>query len=261
MEIVDLSGEIEDGQPVYPGWPKTRIWVSDTHEEVGLQWESQIGDNEEETEIVKRSLQFYREGSDEEHPMNRTIQMSEHGPTHVDSFNHMDPANDTSVDEIPLERFYTGGIALDMSDKDSDEFIEPEDIESQLDEHGLKIKEGDTVLFHTGHRAENYGVEDIDKRWAYMFDHTGLSGDSGWYLYEQGVKNFGIDAPTVEHASAASTKKYPVHDMCAKHEILHMENMENIDEVAGERFQFAAFPLRIKDGTGSPLRPVAIFED
>ncbi|WP_255152306.1 cyclase family protein [Halorarius halobius] len=258
MRIVDLSGAIEEGQPVYPGWPKTRIWVSDTHEEVGLQWADSV---EEETEIIERSLQFYRAGDDEEHPINRTIQMSEHGPTHVDSFNHLDPANDTSVDEIPLERFYTDGIALDLSHKSSDEFIEVEDIEAQLEEHDLEIREGDTVLFHTGHRQENYGIDDVDKRRAYMFDHTGLSGEAGWFLHDHGVGNFGIDAPTVEHASAASTKEYPVHDMCAEHEILHMENLENIDEVVGERFQFAAFPLRIKDGTGSPLRPVAIFED
>lgn len=258
MRIVDLSGAIEEGQPVYPGWPKTRIWVSDSHEEVGLQWADAV---EEETEIIRRSLQFYREGSKEEHPINRTIQMSEHGPTHVDSFNHMDPANDTSVDEIPLERFYTRGIALDFSYKDPEEFIEVNDIEAQLDEHDLEIEDGDTVLFHTGHRERNYAVDDVDKRRAYMFEHTGLSGDAGWYLQEQGVGNFGIDAPTVEHASAAQTKEYPVHDMCAKHEVLHMENLENIDSVVGDEFQFAAFPLRIKDGTGSPLRPVAIFED
>lgn len=257
MRIVDLSGAIEDGQPVYPGWPKTRIWVSDTHEEIGLQWADQV---DEETEIVERSLQFYRGGSDEEHPLNRTIQMSEHGPTHVDSFNHLDPANDTSVDELPLELFYTEGIALDFSYKDSEDFIEPTDIEDQLDEHDYEIREGDTVLFHTGHRKRNYGL-DLDSRRAYMFDHTGLSGDAGWYLQENGVVNFGIDAPTVEHASAASTKEYPVHDMCAEHEIPHIENMENIDEVVGERFQFAAFPLRIKGGTGSPLRPVAILDD
>lgn len=257
MRIVDLSGVIEDGQPVYPGWPQTRIWVSDTHEEIGLQWADQV---DEETEIIKRSLQYYRDGSDEEHPLNRTIQMSEHGPTHVDSFNHLDPANDTSVDELPLELFYTEGIALDFSYKDSEEFIEPEDIEDQLDEHDYEIKEGDTVLFHTGHRQQNYGL-DLDNRRAYMFDHTGLSGPAGWYLQENGVVNFGIDAPTVEHASAASTKEYPVHDMCAEHEIPHIENMENIDEVVGERFQFAAFPLRIKGGTGSPLRPVAILDE
>ena len=125
MRIVDLGGAIEDGQPVYPGWPKTRIWVSDTHEELGLQWAGQV---EEETEIIQRSLQFYREGSDEEHPINRTIQLSEHGPTHVDSFNHLDPANDTSVDEIPLERFYTRGIALDLSEKGPDDWIHVEDL-------------------------------------------------------------------------------------------------------------------------------------
>lgn len=258
MQIVDLSGAIEDGQPVYPGWPKTRIWVSNTHEEIGLQTLDRVG---EETQMIKRNLQFYNEGSDEEHPINRTIQMSEHGPTHVDSFNHMDPANDTSVDELPLERFYTSGIALDFSDKDPEEYIYVDDIEAELAAHNYEIREGDTILLHTGHRERNYSVDDLDMRRAYMSDHTGLDGEVGEFFQKQGVKNFGIDAPTVEHSSAATTGEYPIHDVCAEHEILHMENMANIDQVVGKRFQFVAFPLKIKGGTASPLRPVAILDE
>lgn len=227
MELVDLSGEVEDGQPVYPGWQPTRFWVSARH----------------------------GNGA----PLNRVMLVSEHGPTHVDSFNHFDRDNDTSVDQIPLERFYTSGIAVDFSDKSADEWISIEDIEAQLDHHDLAIEDGDTVLFHTGHRQRNYGLDDESKQ-AYMYEHTGLTGDAGDWLQEQGVSNMGIDAPTIEHASAWDTGEYPVHRMCAEHEVLHMENLANIDAVVGERFRFIAFPLKLKDGTGSPIRPVAVLE-
>lgn len=36
----------------------------------------------------------------------------------------------------------------------------------------------------------------------------------------------------------------------------------NLDQLVGKgRFRFAGFPLKIKDGTASPIRAVAIFED
>jgi kynurenine formamidase len=166
----------------------------------------------------------------------------------------LDPANDGSLDKIPLERFYTEGIAIDVSHVDSDDFVTVEDIRAQLDEHDLEIKAGDTVLFHTGHRQRHYGL-DVDSRRSYMFDHTGLDEEAGYWLQERGVSNMGIDAPTIENSNAAFTKEYPVHDMCAEYEVLHMENLENIDAVVGKRFTFVAFPLKIKDGTGSPIRP------
>jgi kynurenine formamidase len=39
-----------------------------------------------------------------------------------------------------------------------------------------------------------------------------------------------------------------------------MENLRHIDHVIGEAFMFAAFPLPIRTGTGSPVRPVAILD-
>jgi kynurenine formamidase len=40
-----------------------------------------------------------------------------------------------------------------------------------------------------------------------------------------------------------------------------MECLANLDKLLGRgRFRFAGFPLRIKGGTASPIRAVAIFE-
>lgn len=228
MELVDLSGAIEDGQPVYPGWQTTRFWVSARH-----------GD-----------------GS----PVNRVMLVSEHGPTHVDSFNHFDSDHETSVDEIPLDRFYTGGLAIDCSDVPEDEFITTDAIRERLDRNDLEIRPGDTLLFHTGHRERNYGLEPEDHR-AYNGDHTGPSGEAGEWLAEQGVSNMGIDAPSIEHSTNWQNGDFPLHAMCAREEVLHMENMANIDAVVGERFRFVAFPLKLDGGTGSPIRPVAVQED
>ena len=44
------------------------------------------------------------------------MSMGEHTGTHVDAFNHFDPdPKAQSIDQMPLENFYTDGICLDLS--------------------------------------------------------------------------------------------------------------------------------------------------
>jgi kynurenine formamidase len=40
-----------------------------------------------------------------------------------------------------------------------------------------------------------------------------------------------------------------------------MENLCNIETVVGETFTFMGFPLRLRNGTGSPIRAVAKVEE
>lgn len=57
-----------------------------------------------------------------------------------------------------------------------------------------------------------------------------------------------------------TTKEHPAHDVCNDYEIVNIENMANLDVVAGERFTLCAFSLKLKEETGSPIRLVAIVE-
>ena len=257
VELVDLSGVVEEGQPVYPGNTRTQFFVTNTHEESGHAWAQELDDD---TGAVERKLRAKRAGDDEEHALVRTLVVSEHGPTHVDAFSHLDPTDDASIDEIPLDRFYTPAVALDLTHVADEEFIGVGDLEAALDEAGLELREGDAVLLDTGHYAETYDADDHELRYAYLHSYTGLTADAAEWLAEAGVSNIGIDAPSIDHASAMRTKEYPAHDVCADHRMLNMENMANIDRVAGERFTLCAFPLKLKGGTGSPIRPVAILE-
>jgi kynurenine formamidase len=48
---------------------------------------------------------------------------------------------------------------------------------------------------------------------------------------------------------------------CAERGITHMECLANLDKLVGRgRFRFIGFPLKIRGGTASPIRAVAIFE-
>ena len=39
------------------------------------------------------------------------------------------------------------------------------------------------------------------------------------------------------------------------------ENMANLDQVVNKRFLYVGVPLNITDGSGSPIRAVALLED
>lgn len=55
------------------------------------------------------------------------------------------------------------------------------------------------------------------------------------------------------------TKKY--NHICGELGFTHYENMINLDLLIGRgRFRFIGLPLKIRGGTGSPVRAVAIFE-
>ena len=56
-------------------------------------------------------------------------------------------------------------------------------------------------------------------------------------------------------------KTYPCHMTCRKRRVPHMENLCNLNLLVGKRFTFIALPLKIRKGTGSPIRAVAILDE
>jgi kynurenine formamidase len=263
-ELIDLSGHVEEGQPLAGSADDTRIFTTLTHEERGFQVKKELEEKglDSETEYVTRHLRAEREGYDEEQSMNRTLLVSEHGPTHVDSIDHLDPTSELSIDEMPLDWFYGPAICLDLSDVTYPDPITVADLEAALDAAGEVIEEDDTVLLETGNRRNNYSIEDREKKHRYESEFVGLDEAAGEFLVDHGAKAIGIDSISVDHpANIYPNYDFPIHALCSREEIVIYENMANLWKVTGERFTISAFPLKIRDGTGSPIRPVAIRDD
>jgi kynurenine formamidase len=147
--------------------------------------------------------------------------------------------------------FYTEGICLDLSYKGLRELIEPVDLERALSEAGLEIKQGDTVLLYTDHYRRAFGTDD--------WDHgPGISVDAARWLGQQQIAAFGVEtmSPGVRHVSNKE-----VHRICGELGFTHYENMINLYQLIGQgRFRFIGLPLKIRGGTGSPVRAIAVFE-
>lgn len=228
IEIIDLSQEIYSGMPVFPGLPEVHISMHVSHEE----WDK-ITDSDIVSPAVNR------------------LELGEHTATHVDALNHMGREfRGQSIDTMPLTMFYTEGICLDLSYKGFRELIEIADLEKALQDGQLDIRQGDTVLLYTDHYRRAFGSAD--------WDHgPGISVDAARWLGEKRIAAFGVEtmSPGVRHVSNKQ-----VHHVCGEMGFTHYENMINLHQLVGRgRFRFIGLPLKIRGGTGSPVRAVAIF--
>lgn len=228
-EIIDLSQEIFSGMPVYKSLPEVKMEMYASHE----QWEGITDSN-----LVSPSV--YK------------LEMSEHTGTHVDALNHMaGEFRGQSIDTMPLSMYYTEGICLDLSHKGLKEVIEPKDLISACTKSNMTVKKGDTVLLYTDHYRRAYGSLD----WS---SGPGLSVSAARWLGEQGISAFGVEmmSPGIPGISNRD-----VHQICGELSFTHYENMINLHLLIGRgRFRFIGLPLKIRGGTGSPVRAVAVFE-
>ena len=229
VEIIDLSQEIYSGMPVFNGLPEVRMSIHATHE----QWD-EIPDPTTITPSVYK------------------LELGEHTGTHVDALNHMGRQFvGQSIDTMPLSMFYTQGICLDFSHKNLKELIEPVEIEVACKKAKLEIEKGDTVLLYTDHYRKHFGTEN----WS---NGPGISIATARWLGEKGISAFGVEtmSPGVPKVSNKE-----VHQICGELGFTHYENMVNLNKLVGRgRFRFIALPLKIRGGTGSPVRAVAVFE-
>lgn len=182
------------------------------------------------------------------------LHMGDHGGTHVDAPVHFDARpGAATIDELPLERFFTEAVCLDLSHVPDRSDITVEHLQAAVAAAGVEIRRGDTVLLYTGFYARAAGSE------GYITDFPGLNKASATWLGEQGIGMFGVELVS---PGRPGRNNFEVHHVCRDMGFTHMEGVINLDKLVGKgRFRFIGFPLKIKGGTGSPIRAVAWIEE
>jgi kynurenine formamidase len=127
MQIVDLSQDIYEGMKVYPGHLKTVQFEHATHEETAPRFDS--------------GFSFQTTG----------FMLNDNGPTHVDSFSHLDPdPSAPTIDKMPLDLFFGTAVCLDVTGFPPRTDITAEDLDRVETASPVTVQPGDIVLFHTG---------------------------------------------------------------------------------------------------------------
>lgn len=229
LRLVDLSQEIYQGMSIFPMHQPTFIMTNMGHEE-----------NKKMT------------GSNKVGFSARNLLLSEHAGTHCDGVWEYNPDGPT-IDKMPLEYFWGSAICLDVSHIRYPNSFEPRDLELALSKSGQEIKKGDIVLLYTGHHDRAFGTD------KFQTDYSGLSYEGAKWLAERGVVNIGVDAPAID--LTPDDTDFLAHYVCGEYHITNTENLCNLDQLVNKRFLYIGLPLKIRDGSGSPIRAVALLED
>jgi kynurenine formamidase len=230
MTLIDLSRDIYHKMPRLLNHPSVVITPYSTHDEV------RVADG---YEFSAATL---------------ALALGDHAGTHVDAPCHFDARTGArSIDEMPLETFFTEAVCLDLSDKQLKSDISIADLKTAIEVARVAIKPKDTVLLHMDFYRRCYGED------GYLTDFPGLTKDSATWLGRQGIGMFGVEAVS---PGRPGRNNFEVHHVCRDLGFTHMEGLVNLDKLVGKgRFRFIGFPLKIKGGTGSPIRAVAWLDD
>ncbi|MBI4182731.1 MAG: cyclase family protein [Proteobacteria bacterium] len=230
MKLIDLSRELYHRTPTHPNHPPVIMTVWNDHSEI-----KQAG----ATRFSSKAF---------------ALSMSDHSGTHVDAPVHFDSRPGArSIDQVPLENFYTEAICLDLSHVPLKHSVTVAEMEAALKKSGQEIRKGDTVLIYMAVHDRLFGKP------GYVTDFPGLSVEAVHWLADRGIVSFGVEAVS---PATQGENNYKAHLACGERGITHMECLCNLDKVVGKgRFRFIGFPLRFRGGSASPIRAVAVLDE
>ena len=256
VRIVDLGRPLESGMPCSPNHPGFRM------------------------ALVRRHGDMNR--PDGGSAANEMFTMGGHVGTHIDALSHVSH-NGLLHGGHSAARAQTGGrfsvhgietvtplirrgLLLDVAAARSAEIlpggygITAEDLATAAGD--TEPGEGDVVLVHTG-----WGRHWPDPE-AYLGTASGVPGlteDAARWLAERRIRAVGADTTAVERIPPGQGHRVmPVHRILLVDHGIHIIEHLDLTALAAERpapFPFVAVPLPIVGGTGSPVRPLALFAE
>jgi kynurenine formamidase len=206
------------------------------------------------------------------------------GQSHIDAFCHVafegllfggSPASSVTAqgaraDTIDvLKNGLVGrGVLIDVPRTRGVPWVEPgehisrEDLEAAERAQGVRVEAGDILLVRTGHtrRLAELGP------WNTPEAKAGLHPRAASFLADRCVAALGSDGNSDTAPSTTEGVGFPIHVLALNALGVHLLDYLQFEDAARHcesegrwEFLFAAAPLRIAGGTGSPINPTAIF--
>lgn len=194
-----------------------------------------------------------------------TFTTAEHGGTHIDAPVHFAEGKH-SVNEIPLDQLIGDAVVLDLRERvagDCNYLVSTGDITAWEERHG-EIPGGAIVLLRTGFGkywpdAKSYlGTELRGAEGAAKLCFPGLAPEAAtWLATTRQIHAIGIDTASIDRGKS---KDFAAHVNLMSNNIPAFENLANLDKLPATGVYVIALPVKIRGGSGGPLRIVARFE-
>jgi kynurenine formamidase len=188
---------------------------------------------------------------------------AEHGGTHVDAPVHF-ARGQYSVDVIPLEQLMGPGVVVDVTRQCSvnpDYLITANDLKTWERRNG-RIAAGTIVLLRTGFgkfypdRKRYLGTDQRGAAAVADLHFPGLAPEAArWLTQNRKISAIGLDTPSIDYGPSTL---FESHRTLFSNNIPALENVANLDKLPVRGFSVIALPMKIKGGSGGPVRIVAV---
>ena len=247
------------------------------------------------THQVQRHMVDSGEGRDTDPPERRLVRrgasefigMVFHGQTitHIDALSHYSwqgklyngkPASlitsregaQTHSIEPACDGIVTRGVLLDIprirgvSWLPPEEPVLPQDLEEAERSQGVRVEEGDILLVRTGNYRKRLDLGPVPGSEPMTACQVACTP---WFK-ERGIAMLGTDTSNDVRPSHYATITSPLHTMCLVTLglwLIDNANLEQLAEACQQRnryeFMLTLAPLRLRNVTGSPVNPIALF--
>jgi kynurenine formamidase len=187
---------------------------------------------------------------------------SEHGGTHIDAPIHFAQGHQ-AVDEIPLDRLLGEAVIVDVTkaaDADADYQVSVADF--QRAEQGEPLPPSAIVLIRTGFSrrwpdaARYLGTAARGADAVSQLHFPGLHPDAAkWLIAERKIKAIGIDTASIDYGQSTL---FESHRLLYERDIPAFENLTSLERLPERGAYIVALPMKIRGGSGAPLRAIAI---
>ena len=185
----------------------------------------------------------------------------EHGGTHLDAPFHFAEGGRTA-DAVPLRQLMAAAVVIDVSAqaaRDPDYRVSAEDVRHWETAHG-RIPEGAIVLLRTGwgkrwpDRKRYFGDDTPGDALHLHFPSYGKEA-AELLVKERKAGALGVDTPSIDHGPS---RDFIVHRIAAGAGVPGLENLAALEELPETGAWVVALPMKIANGSGAPLRIVAL---
>ena len=187
---------------------------------------------------------------------------SEHGGTHIDAPVHF-AENRKTVDQLSIEQLIGPGVVIRIHEKaatNRNYQFSVQDILDWEEQHG-KIPDGGIPLIDTGsaklwpNRVEYMGTDERGEEAVKKLKFPGIHPEAATFLAtERNIKAVGLDTPSIDYGGSTL---FESHRILFDKNIPGFENIANLDQLPVTGAMIIALPMKIKGGSGGPLRIVA----
>jgi len=218
--VVDLSHELYDEMPTYPGARAVETEVIHTHEHDGYQITA--------------------------------LHITTHHGTHVDAPIHFSTGRRTTLSEIPVADLVGEAVILRVP-RGPDEAIDAALLDQALADHGEDLPERPIVLLNTGFH-DRHG----DDAELYGMHHPYVTEDGASWLVEHGARVVGLDSSGFERHGAPIPEASVAHNTLLGAGVVLIEELVRLEQVDFQRPLVVIAPLPVRNADGAPARVLAL---